>query len=431
MQSAKKEIEPMSETPRTWITLVLIAAVTSLCAVRPASAAVEKADADEVLAKVDSNDISFYHRSASTEPYPHILRSEGQSVRNVIFLIGDGMGLGQVALARMKGAGTEGKLYMERLPITGLVRTHSADNLVTDSAASGTALACGVKTRNKMIGMTRGGTLYRTILEAAQAKGMATGLVVTSTISHATPASFAAHVKNRDQEDVIAEQLLAAKVNVLLGGGRQFFLPSSDPNGPRKDNRNLIEEARQAGYMYVETADELQNVQAPYVLGLFAMSHMTTVAPEPPLAVMAKKAVDLLQDKRTGWFVRKRGFFLMIEGSQIDFACHKNNAPDCIRQTLLFDQAVEVAMEFALQDRHTLVLVTADHETGGLTIPSGNLRGTRVKAAWSSTGHTATPVPVYAFGPGAGTFVGVYDNTELSKKLAELMGIKPWPQRIE
>ena len=416
----------MSDTLKTRITAILVAAIVALWI--PLSSPAAEKDSGDVLAKVDSNDISFYQRPSSTESYPNV---GGANVSNVIFLIGDGMGLGQVALARIKTVGVDGKLNMERLPICGLARTHSGDNLVTDSAAAGTALACGVKTRNKMIGMTSDGTPYRTILEAAKAKGMATGLVVTSTISHATPASFASHVKSRDSEDVIAEQLIAAEVNVLLGGGRKFFLPTSEPGGARKDGKNLIVAARQAGYACIGTADELQSVQSPYVLGLFSASHMATVSPEPPLVVMVKKAIGLLEDKRTDWFVPKRGFFLMVEGSQIDFACHANDAPGCVRQTLLFDQAVEVAMEFALKDKHTLVLVTADHETGGLTIPSGNLRGTNAKAAWSTKGHTATPVPVYAFGPRAEAFAGVYDNTELPKKLAQLMGIKPWPQPIK
>jgi alkaline phosphatase len=417
----------MSGTSRTRTALLLAAVFIALCATLSAPAAEEK-DKDELLARVDNNDLSFYQRPASTEPYPQI---EGTDVRNVIFMIGDGMGLSQVALARIKAVGVPGKLNLERLPLCGLVRTHSADNLVTDSAAAGTALACGVKTRNKMLGMTRDGTHYETLLEAAKAKGMATGLVVTSTISHATPASFAAHVRSRTSEDLIAEQLIAAKVNVLLGGGRKFFLPSSEPNSARKDSRNLIDEARQAGYAYVETADELQNAQASYVLGLFEMSHMTTVSPEPPLAAMAKKAIGLLRDRHPDASADPNGFFLMVEGSQIDFACHNNDAPACIRQTLLFDQAVEVVMDFAVTDKHTLVLVTADHETGGLTIPSGSIRSRNAKAAWSTKGHSATPVPVYAFGPGANAFVGVFDNTELSAKVAHLMGIETWPQPLK
>ncbi len=418
----------MPDAPKTYIAFLLIAILLPLGVPALSPATETGKQDDEVLARVDNNDVSFYQRPASAESYPQI---DGTNVRNVILMIGDGMGLGQVTLARIKAVGVSGKLNLERLPVTGLVRTHSADNLVTDSAAAGTALACGVKTRNNMIGMIRDGTKYQSLLEAAQAKGMTAGLVVTSAITHATPASFATHVRSRNTEDLIAEQMVAAKVNVLLGGGRKFFLPASGSNGVRKDNRDLIDEARQAGYTYVQTADELQKAQAAYVLGLFQMSHLTTLAPEPPLAVLAKKAIDLLQGKQTDASTPAKGFFLMIEGSQIDFACHSNDALACVRQTLLFDQAVEAAVEFAEKDKHTLLVVTADHETGGLAIPSGNIRNMNVKVAWSAKGHTATPVPVYALGPGSQAFGGVYDNTELSAKVAHLMGIETWPQPLK
>jgi alkaline phosphatase len=414
----------MFGTSRTRIALVLTAFLITCL---PLSALAQRGRGP-LWTSFDDNDVSFYKPPTTTDSYPQI---QGTDVRNVIFMIGDGMGLGEVALARIKAVGTTGKLNIERLPVTGLVRTHSADNLVTDSSAAATAMACGIKTRNGMVGITPDGARYESLLEAAKARGMTTGLVATSTITHATPASFASHIRSRNSEDRIAEQLLAAKVNVLLGGGRKFFVPSLDPNGPRKDGRNLIDEARQAGYTYASTAEELQNAEAPYVLGLFAESHLTTLAPEPPLPDMAKKAISLLEDKRTGLFVNKRGFFLMIEGSQIDMAAAKNDASGTVKQTLLFDQAIDIAVQFAIKDKHTLVIVTADHETGGLTIPAGNLRGTNIRAAWSVRAHTATPVPVYAFGPGSQTLTGVLDNTELSAKVARLMGLPVWPQPLK
>ncbi|MBN1361218.1 MAG: alkaline phosphatase [Sedimentisphaerales bacterium] len=377
---------------------------------------------------VDMNDLSFYPKSEDMTPYP---QTSSRSVRNVIFLIGDGMGLNQVMLARLKAVGLEGRLYLERLPVSGLARTHSSDNLVTDSAASGTALACGIKTKNGMIGVAPDRKAYRSLLEAAQAQGMATGLVVTSTISHATPASFGAHVRSRSDEAGIAEQLLSNKVDLLLGGGRKFFLPRSVRGGARRDRRNLMADANEAGYTLVSTTEGLQAVEDLPVLGLFQLDALTTAPPEPSLATLTEKAIDLLRDKRKGWFVHKRGFFLMVEGSQIDWACHDNDALHCVWQTLHFDLAVKAAVEFALADGRTLVVVTADHETGGLTIPGGSLDGSEVKVEWSTKGHSGSPVPVYAFGPGAERFAGVYDNTELSAKIAQLMRIEPWPQPIE
>jgi len=378
--------------------------------------------------KVDVNDLSFYQPPISTAAYP---QTTAKRVRNVIFCIGDGMGLSQVTLARLRAVGSSGKLHMERMPVSGMVRTHSANRLVTDSAAAGTAMATGVKTNNGMIGQRPDGTAYRTIMEAAQAQGMLTGLVATSAITHATPASFGAHVKGRNMEADIAEQLLANRVNVLLGGGRKFFLPKSDPNSGRKDERNLIVEARDAGYTYVETAWQLRSVNAPYLLGLFQYEGLKTVPPEPMLALMTRKAIRCLRGARRAMPGRRKGFFLMVEGSQIDWACHSNDADSCVRQTLLFDEAVKAAIDFALADGRTLVLVTADHETGGLTIPGGSLKGTDAEVKWSTKSHTGTPVPIFALGPNAERFAGVYDNTEIPRRLAQLLGIRPWPQRVD
>jgi alkaline phosphatase len=371
----------------------------------------------------DTNDISFYVPSPTTELYPTSYNNK--KVRNIIFCIGDGMGLGQIALARMKATGPDGALYMERMPVVGFFGTHSADALVTDSAAAGTALASGVKTNNGMLGMTPDGTEYQTILEAAQAKGMATGLVVTSTISHATPAAFASHVTSRKMQDKIAEQLIANKVNVLFGGGEEYFLPKSSGKSKRNDEKNLIEQAKEAGYTYIRTAKELRDVQHPHILGLFQLGPLTTVAPEPSLAELTTKAIDILNHAGKNY-----GFFLMVEGSQIDWACHDNDTARTIRQTLLFDQAVEAAIDFAIKDKHTLVVVTADHETGGLTIKGGSLKSDDLDVNWSTGGHSAMPVPIYALGPKAETFAGTYDNTEVPKKFAKLLGISPFPKAV-
>jgi alkaline phosphatase len=346
-------------------------------------------------------------------------------VRNVILCIGDGMGLNQVAVARLKAVGVRGKLHMERMPVMGLVRTHSANALVTDSAAAGTALGAGIKTNNGMLGMDPDEQPYYSILEAAQARGMATGLVVTAGITHATPASFAAHVKSRKMEALIAEQLLANRVNVLFGGGRKFFLPKSQPGSGRKDDKDLIAQAQKAGYAYVETAAQLRSTRAPRMLGLFHLKAMTTEAPEPSLPLMTRKALRAL--RQAGG---RKGFFLMVEGSQIDWACHGHDVDSMIRQTLLFDQAVERAVEFALRDGHTLVIVTADHETGGLTFTGGKTP-TEPTVHWSTKGHSGLAVPLYALGPGAQRFSGVCDNTDIPRRIAQLLDIRPFPLAVK
>jgi alkaline phosphatase len=393
-----------------------------------------RAEAGVSAPQGDTNDLSFYRPSGTAESYP----LTHENVRNVILCIGDGMGLSQVTLARAKAAGLGGRLCLERLPVTGLVQTYSQDSCVTDSAAAGTALACGVKTNNGMIGMTPDGQGYCTILEAAETQGMATGLVVTSTITHATPACFGAHVKSRLLEDKIAGQLVTNRINVLFGGGKKFFLPRSDSHSGRKDNTYLLAAAREAGYEYIETAEELRSATGPRLLGLFQLDALTTKSPEPSLAQLTEKAIQVLrQGPRSAdasGRATRRGFFLMVEGSQIDWACHNNDAKGAVRQTLLFDQAVGAAVDFALRDGRTLVIVTADHETGGLTLPGAgneNKPDTELNVRWSTRAHTGSPVPIYAIGPGALRFAGVQDNTEIPKKIAQLLDIRPFPRPLK
>jgi alkaline phosphatase len=263
---------------------------------------------------------------------------------------------------------------------------------------------------------------------------MATGVVVTSTITHATPASFTAHVKSRKMEDKIAEQLLANRVNVILGGGRKFFLPKSDRDSARKDDVNLMASAREAGYLCIETADALRSAHGPHILGLFQLDALKTTGPEPSLAVLTQKAIQVLKRVNRESIEKKSGFFLMVEGSQIDWACHANDAKAAVRQVLLFDQAVEAAVDFALRDGHTLVIVTADHETGGLTLAGGGNEDkgdAEFTVRWSTKGHTGTPVPIYALGPSASQFAGVCDNTDIPKRIARLLGLRPFPRPVK
>jgi len=392
----------------------------------------------------DVSDISFYQppANADTCKLNESWTKKDITARNIIFLIGDGMGIAQVQLASLKAVGAEGKLYMEKLPVTGLMTTHSANSHVTDSAAAGTALACGIKTSNGMVGMDPDKTPYKNILEVAQHEGMRTGLVATSTITHATPASFASHVASRGNQEKIAAQILGHGVNVLFGGGKKYWLPDG-----RKDSRDLINEARSKGYKIVSNSSDLKDVQETHVLGLFNKGPLTTFSPEPPLPELTRKAIDILDRENqngTGFFEKlvkkgnallkrepekEKGFFLMVEGSQIDWACHANNADNCIKQTLLFDLAVKEAVEFAKQDEETLVVITADHECGGMTVFGGDVKNNKPQPKWSSSGHSAVTVPIYAFGPGARLFSGVMDNTAVSAAIADVMGIKKFPIR--
>ncbi len=273
-------------------------------------------------------------------------------IRNVILMIGDGMGFAQLHLTEL----TFGNTTMEHFnwTSTGYELTDSLSGEVTDSAAAGTALATGFKTYNGMIStVIKNGKLYSvtTLLELAQKLGKSTGLVTTTRITDATPAVFASHVKNRHMEKIIAEQLIEHRVNVLFGGGLDEF------------NNSTLTLARELGYDVVYNRTQLERVRGKYVLGLFAKSNIPFVLDRgrsvPSLPTMTEKAIDLLRGNS--------GFFLMVEGGRIDHACHMNDPASTVRETEEFDRAVSVALDFARLG-HTVVIVTADHETGGLTL---------------------------------------------------------------
>jgi alkaline phosphatase len=314
---------------------------------------------------------------------------------------------------------------MERLPVAGVVRTFSANRAVTDSAAAVTALACGVKTKNGTIGIGMDKKAYASILEALAKKGWRTGLAATSSITHATPAGFASHVSSRSSEVDIAEQIFDNRVDVLLGGGRKFWQAGGE-NG-----NNLIVMAQRAGYDLVQSREEMMELTTGPVLGLFAENGMTTLAPEPSLAEMTQKAITLLSAKSKDWFAPAPKFFLMVEGSQIDWAGHANDTENSVRQVLLFDMAVKEAIDFARQDQQTLVIVTSDHETGGMLLPDDKSDNSKVAADWNSKSHTGADVPLFAYGPGSEEFAGALDNTDIPQKIAKLMNVSPFPQALK
>lgn len=361
-------------------------------------------------------DVSFYTAPTDTKHYPLVATKD---VKNIILMIGDGMGLTQINAARIRAVGPDGFLHIDRMPVAGFIRTHAADNLITGSASGATAYATGVKTNNGMISVTPTGERLYTVLEGARDRDKSTGLIATSTITHATPACFAAHVESRSNERKIAEHLIENKVNVMLGGGKYFFVP--DPADTQNDYPNLIERRTNMGYTFIESREELMNVDTDHLLGLFQMGYLSTFDPEPSIAEMTQKAIDILSKDTAG-------FFLMVEGSQIDWGSHSNEPAYAIRQMLLFDQAIEVAMNFALTDQNTLVIITADHETGGMTINSGGLRGTEIKYGWTTGEHTGVNVPILAYGPHAEMFMGLHDNTYVGLSIASLFNISPFPQ---
>ncbi|MEO8274885.1 MAG: alkaline phosphatase [Thermoanaerobaculia bacterium] len=287
----------------------------------------------------------------------------------IILLIGDGMGFSQLALTRYALAGPGGRLALESMPVTGLVSTWSSSNVVTDSGAAATAFSSGVKTDNRFLGLDPQRHPVRTIGEAAKEAGWRVGYLTTTRITHATPACFYAHHDDRYDEQTVASQLLDADVDLAVGGGLSFFLPSGS-NGVRTDGRNLVDEARSRGIRVLERGDALVWNGEGRLLGLFAKSHLTYdlddrgYAParrDPTLAALTRMALDGLS---TGG----RPFFLMIEGGRIDHAAHDFDASGVVAEAERFDESAAVVLDWQKAHPETLVLLTADHATGGLAI---------------------------------------------------------------
>lgn len=345
-------------------------------------------------------------------------------IKNVIFLIGDGTGLVQLTSGQYNTVGAEGLLHIQTMPVTGIVKTYAADNLITDSASGATAYSCGVKTDNGMIGQLPDGRDCKTILELAEEKGMSTGLVSTSGITHATPASYAAHVPSRSMQSEIAEDYLVSGVEVFLGGGTEYFLPSSEDDSKRKDSKNLIQDFKSEGYEFVDTKEDLMSAGNGKLLGLFSTSGMPSEERTPSLADMSSKAINTLSQNEDG-------FFLMIEGSQIDWGGHGNDAEYVLREVADFDNAAKVVLDFAKENGETLVILTADHETGGMTINDSNSDDSEIEIYWTTGSHTGVPVPLMAYGPHAIEFTGWLENTEVGIKVAQLLGFETFPIVIQ
>lgn len=330
---------------------------------------------------------------------------KAQKPKNIILLIGDGMGTAHV-FAGMTANG--GHLFLENFKICGFSRTQSSSNYITDSAAGGTALSCGVRTYNGAIGVGPDKQPLKTILEESEENGLATGLVSTSAITHATPASFIAHQASRSSYEDIASDFLKTDIDVFIGGGYNHF-------AKRKDNKNLLNELKSKGYQVERELDKIGKIKKGKLAGLTADEHEGRVEIRKDMLPRASQtAINILSNN-------KKGFFLMIEGSQIDWGAHAKNTVYVVEEMLDFDKAIGKAVEFAAKDGKTLVIVTADHETGGLSLLDGNFESGMVKGEFTSSDHTAVMVPVFAFGPGAELFGGIMDNTEIYKKMKSLL----------
>lgn len=405
------------------------------------------------------------------------------NAESVVYFIGDGMGPAQVTAARIykTGAGGEG-LHVDAMDQAGLVRTWAANNMVTDSAAAGTALASGVKTNIFSVGVDAEGNPVESMLVKARRKGMSTGIISTARITHATPAAFYAHTRNRLAEPAIAVQLIeSGDWDLAMGGGRQFFMTNlqmdgeTDEKGRRGDGRDLLQEAADKGIRLVQTREQFEALardvasgedEIGRVLGLFNADHMayeiersSDVWGEPSLREMTEIAIDILDDN-------PNGYFLVVEGGRIDHAAHEGFGKLMITETVALDDAVAAALASGADDNsRPLVVVTADHETGGLAINGydsleiqGDALLTSTKAVGNeiltfasgpgakrpegdvdradpryrqpalsfsdSSAHTGVDVGVYAHGPGSEAFTGTMDNTDVAKKIMAVLGVE-------
>ena len=355
--------------------------------------------------------LSLFIFSCSSTQSAGTAKSEKKSkAKNIILLIGDGMGISQISAGMYSN---ENYLNLEKFKHIGLHKAYASNSLITDSAAGATAFASGVKTYNGAIGVTADTFAVETILEEVEKRGKKTGLISTSTIVHATPASFIAHQPSRQLYEEIAADFLNTDVDYFVGGGIKFF-------ENRSDDINLLKKLEEKGYLatsYYDTEFEeidLTNVQK--------FAYLT--ANEQPLSVEQGRDYLLPVTKQAIKFLNKnneKGFFLMIEGSQIDWGGHSNNSDYIIKEMIDFDKAIGAAFDFAKRDKETLVVVTADHECGGYSLVDGSQMGS-INGAFTTDYHTADLIPVFAYGPGAEQFAGIYENTEIYHKMRKAYG---------
>ena len=334
---------------------------------------------------------------------------EPPKAMNVIYFIGDGTALPQVYAGMLA---TRQELVFPKFPYIGVVDTHSASNDITDSAAGGTALASDHKTNNAMIGVNPDTIPVKTLLEVFAEQGKETGIVVTSYVTHATPASFYAKVPHRKQYEDIAMQMAENPyLNLIIGGGMKHF-------NQRKDSIDLIERMEnELGWKVYDKLDNIDVTCKKYAV-IADDGHMPPAAKRGDFLPRAvKTALNTLDDA-------ENGFFLMVEGSQIDFACHGNDSAWMVDEVVDFSQAIQIALDYAEEHGNTLVVVTADHETGGLTLPDKKGKYTNVSFCYSTGSHTCLPVMVYAYGPGAEQFTGWMQNTAIKGKILNACGME-------
>lgn len=353
-----------------------------------------------------------YNMPTQTFTYEHPYAVEklqapnGKKVKNVILMIGDGMSLMHVYTA---WAANRGKLWLENAQATGLSKTWAVKKLVTDSGSGGTSLATGVKTVYHAVGVDPEGKPLTSLVDVAKELGKDAGMAVTCRLWDATPCDFCCHNIDRDKEEELVGDYPTSGVDFVFGGGAQKFTN-------RKDGRDIFKELQKKGYHVSRTLDDFFAYDKNSRIFAVPYDKDTPLPDERGdlLARASMKGISLMNQN-------KNGFFMMIEGSQLDDYGHFNQLDLLMKETLDFDKTIGEVMKWAAKDGETLVVVTADHETGGLTLVNGNKDEGRVECCFSTKDHSGAMVPVYAFGPGAENFTGIFENTDVFKKIKKLM----------
>ena len=348
---------------------------------------------------------------------PVIEMDARQVVRNVIYMIGDGMGLSHMSMFEIEGGYSDHAF--KRAQSISLISTMSANNRVTDSAAAGTALSSGYKTNNAMIGMRPDSTTTVSMMEMAVNEGFSTGIVVTSELYHATPATFYAHQPKRKMYEEISEDMLNSSIDVLLGGGDLIL------RKPFK-NYTYLDHFAQKGYEVVHTMETLEGIGSGKVIGTFAKKSMPKAFRRGDYLPRAMtSALRILEANSAD---KAKGFMLMVEGSKIDGAAQSNDVAATLAEVVDFEKAVAIAFDYADAHPGTLVVVVGDHETGGLSAVSGNSDFTAAESGieykFSTKAHSAVRVPAYFYGTGADGFKAMMDNTELAFAIMKAAGLK-------
>ncbi len=325
--------------------------------------------------------------------------------KNVILLIGDGMGLTQIYSGY---TANKGQLSLFNIPTQGFSITKASDSYITDSAAGATAMATGNKTNNRFISVDENGKPLELITQQLTKKGYKTAVISAGNITDATPAAFYAHQPERSYSEPIANDFLSNPSDILIGGGQKEFIS-------RKDGKDLSKALIEKGYTFSDKFNSLDTIKNSrfVVLEDAAVVSMKNGRGDF-LTKSFKKAVNTFSKT-------KNPFFMMAEGAQIDYGGHQNNVEYVVREMLDFDKLVGQAMEFVDQNPETLLIVTADHETGGLSLIDGSIEKGYVHGSFSTNDHTAVPVPVFAYGAGAQNFSGVYQNTAIYTKILEAL----------